>query len=325
MSKLQDDLIIRGNTIKNRIVMEPVYTFSFCGDDGHFYGQQHLNHYESRAKGGAGLIILQATQCFGASTSTGQWTAGDQAVLKTIAEKCHKYGAAVMMQLACGDLDIHSLTTEDVHKMQKEMTRAAILAYELGYDGAEMHFAHGFTLSKFIDAKYNKRTDAYGGSAENRTSILTEILPEIRSKTGDKFILGVRMGEFLPESKDGFEVAGLFERAGVDLLNISFGIKFPTDPVPDGFICSPMAYSGCRMKQAVENIPVIAAGEIRTEEQVRFLIEHDYADFVGLGKAFLADPSFAGLVLSSAPINKCRGCEHCTWWTDHTKCPVRKQ
>ncbi len=324
MAKLHDALIIKGNSIKNRIVMEPMFTFSFRGDDGHFYGQQHIDHYEDRAKGGAGLIILQATQCFGATDGTDQWTDYDKRILKTIAQKCHNFGAAVMMQLACGDTDTNTLTTDAVRGMQQEMTKAAVTAYELGYDGAEFHFAHGFTLCKFVDAKYNKRTDEFGGTAENRAKVLTDILPEIKAKTGDKFIIGVRTGEFLPESKDGFEIAGILEQAGIDLLNISFGMNFPVDPVPEGFICSPMAYSGCRMKQAVENIPVIAAGALRTEEQVRFLIGHDYVDLAGIGTAFLADPAFASHIMNSAPANRCYGCERCAWFTDHSKCPARK-
>ena len=112
------------------------------------------------------------------------------------------------------------------------------------------------------------------------------------------------------------------ESAGIDLLNISFGMAMPEGPVPDGFICGPMAFSGCRMKQALDELPVIAAGGIRTEEQARFLIEHDYADLVGVGTAFLADPAFANHIMNGALINKCRGCARCAWFTDHTKCPV---
>ena len=184
---------------------------------------------------------------------------------------------------------------------------------------------HGFTLCKFIDAVYNRRTDRFGGTAENRVRVLTDILPELREKTGARFIIGVRMGEFLPESRDGFEIARLFEGAGIDLLNVSFGMTFPEGPVPEGFICSPMAYSGCRMKQAVDSIPVIAAGGLRTEEKVRFLIDHDYVDFAGVGTAFLADPSFGNAVMRSQPFVKCRGCARCQWFDDHEKCPARSR
>ena len=68
MAKLQEPLTIRGNTIKNRIVMEPMVTFSFHGDNGSFFGNQHVEHYTARAKGGAGLIFIQATAVFGAAS-----------------------------------------------------------------------------------------------------------------------------------------------------------------------------------------------------------------------------------------------------------------
>ena len=201
------------------------------------------------------------------------------------------------------------------------MKQAAIRACEIGFDGVEYHFAHGFTLCKFLDADYNLRTDQYGGNAINRTRVLTEILPEIRNNTHENFIVSVRMGEYLPESKDGIEVAKTFEKAGIDLLHISFGMQPPTQPVPEGFICSPMTYSGCKIKKEV-NIPVIAVNEIRTEEQVRFLIENDYVDFAAIGRGMLADPEFANHVINSEPINTCSGCKRCFWFTDHSLCPA---
>jgi 2,4-dienoyl-CoA reductase-like NADH-dependent reductase (Old Yellow Enzyme family) len=318
--KLQDPFVIRGNTIKNRIVMEPMVTFSFHGDNGSFYGSQHLEHYTARAKGGAGLIILQATAVFGAADAAEKWSAENTKVLRRIAENCHEYGATVMMQLACGNVEINSLTLPDIHKLQRDMVQAAVTACRLGFDGAEFHFAHGYTLCKFLDAAYNRRTDAYGGSAERRAAIFTEILPEIREKTGEHFILGVRMGEYQPESSDGVAAAKVFERAGIDLLNISFGMKLPAGPVPQGFPCSAMTWSGCKVRKEV-HIPVIVVNEIRTAEQAHYLVEQDYADLVGIGRAMLTDPDFAGHVLNGEPVNSCHGCRNCRWFTDHTRCP----
>lgn len=303
--------------------MEPMYTFSFHGDNGAFYGSQHLAHYTARANGGAGLIFIQATAVFGAAASAEKWSKENTRVLRQIADGCHSWGVVVMMQLACGDMDINELTLSDIHTMQEDMTQAAVTACKLGFDGAEFHFAHGFTLCKFLDASYNRRTDAYKGDVEHRAGILTEILPKIRENTHEKFILGVRMGEYQPESSDGIAAAKLFEKAGIDLLNISFGMKPPTQPVPAGFSCSPMTYSGCRVRKEV-HIPVIAVNEIRTEEQARYLIENNYVEFAGIGKGMLADPQFANHVLSGEPVNPCRSCKNCCWFTDHTKCPAGK-
>ena len=110
MAKITDELVIRGNHIKNRIVMAPMVTFSFHGNNGSYYGKQHIEHYIERAKGGTGLIIVQATSVFGAVDSTGMWTAGDIAVLKQIATNCHEYGATIMMQLHCGNENINEFS-----------------------------------------------------------------------------------------------------------------------------------------------------------------------------------------------------------------------
>lgn len=318
--ELHDPLVIRGNTIKNRIVMEPMMTFSFHGDDGSFYGSQHLEHYTARARGGAGLIILQATAVSGAADATEKWTADNARVLRQIAQNCHEYGAIAMMQLSCGDLEINGLTIPDVRAMQRDMVEAAVTAFQLGFDGAEFHFAHGFTLCKFLDAAYNRRTDAYGGDVKRRAAILTQILREIRQKTGERFLLGVRMGEYQPESGDGIAAAKVFERAGIDLINVSFGMKPPAGPVPDGFPLSAVAFSGCQVRKEVR-IPVIAVYEIRTAEQARYLVEQDLIDLVGIGRAMLTDPDFANHVLNNEPVNPCHGCKDCRWFTDHTKCP----
>ncbi|MBZ9636207.1 NADH:flavin oxidoreductase [Clostridium sp. FP1] len=324
MNKLQDTLIIRGNAIKNRIVMGPMFTFSFKGNNGSFYGKQHIEHYTECAKGGAGLIIVQATNVLGATNSTNKWSTDNITALRQIADNCHKYDATIMMQLSCGDVNINDISVTEIHSMQMDMNQATISACKIGFDGVEFNFAHGFTLCKFLDASYNQRTDQYGGDAVNRTRILTDILSEIRENTHERFIISLRMGQYLPESKDGVEVAKIFENVGIDLLHISFGMNPPIHTVPVGFICSPLTYSGCVIKKEV-NIPIIAVGEIRSEEQARFLIENDYVDFACVGRGILADPEFANNVINNKPINKCYGCKSCFWYTDHIKCPAIKK
>jgi 2,4-dienoyl-CoA reductase-like NADH-dependent reductase (Old Yellow Enzyme family) len=327
MSKISDALFIRGNRIKNRIVMAPMYLLSFKGRSAPFYGSQHIEHYTQRAKGGAGLIIVQATEVSGAANGTNLWSDDNSKVLKQLAANCHTYGAAVLMQLSCGNDDINLLSTDEIDSIQLNMKAAAISACEMGFDGVEYHFAHGYTLCRFLDANFNRRNDRYGGDTANRTRVLTELLPDIRINTHEKFMVGVRMGEYLPESQDGIEAAKIFEKAGVDLLNISFGMNSPEYTVPESFRCSPVTYCGCKIKKEV-NIPVIAVNEIKTREQILFLIENDYVDLVAIGRGMLADPEFANHILQNEPLNNCRGCgndlRNCFWFADHTKCPAMK-
>ena len=323
MARITDELIIRGNRIKNRIAMAPLVTFSFQGDNGLYFGRQHIEHYKARAEGGAGLIIFQGTSVSGALNSTEKWLEGNTAVMREIVRAIHWHGAAVIIQLSCGNMNVNELTAEEIHTLQAEMIQAAATACESGFDGAEYYFVHGGTMCRFLDSSYNRRTDRYGGSAENRTRLLLDILPEIRRSTNDRFIVGVRLGEYLPESRDGIETAQAFEKGGVDLLHVSYAMKPPEGPVPEGFICGPMVYSGCRIKNQV-GIPVIAVGGIRTGEQVRFLIENDYVELAAVGRGMLADPEFANNVIYGRPINMCHDCAECFWFTDHAKCPARK-
>lgn len=164
MTEITDELLIRGNHTKNRIVMAPMVTFSFHGDNGAYYGNQHIEHYTKRAKGGTGLIIVQATSVFGVVDSTGMWTKGDIVALKQIVSNSHDYSAKIMLQLHCGDMDINDLSVSDIHSMQMNMKQAAIHACEISFDGVEYHFAHGFTLCKFLDASYNRRKTSTVGT-----------------------------------------------------------------------------------------------------------------------------------------------------------------
>jgi 2,4-dienoyl-CoA reductase-like NADH-dependent reductase (Old Yellow Enzyme family) len=328
MTKITDEFILRGNRIKNRIVMPPMYTFSFRGENGTFFGRQHIDHYTLRAKGGAGLIILQSTRVHGSIEGTKLWSPENTAVLKQIVDGCHAYGALTFLQLSCDDRDINELSGEEIHTIQREIKQAAKSACALGFDGVEFHCAHSFFLCKFLDGDFNKRTDIYGGSAENRARILTEIIPGIRANTHEKFILGVRMGKFLPDEKDGFEAAKVFEKAGVDILHISWGMRMPAGQVPKDFICSYMTYNAYEMRRNV-SLPVIAVNEITTERQVRFLIENKYADFAAVGRGMLADADFANHVIDSVPVNKCCRCgggvNKCFWFSDHRLCPARNK
>ncbi|QGY39679.1 NADH:flavin oxidoreductase [Pseudodesulfovibrio cashew] len=326
MPTVTTPITIRGNIIRNRIAMLPMVTFSFKGGGDAYYGKQHVEHYTNAARAGAGLIILQSTNVVGVERGEGMWTAGSLEALRAIARNATAQGATVMMQLAGGsdaDGDINDWSTADVLDRQRALKMAAVKAAELGFHGVEYHFAHGFTLCRFMDAAYNQRTDEFGGSLENRLRIVTDILPEVREQVPDNFIISARMGEFVPTAEDGAAAAVHLERCGIDLLDVSFGMRMPEGPVPEGFEFSPVTHSGYAIKRVV-SIPVIGVYGIRTPGQARRLVEGGYADMAGVGRAMLADPGFASAVLDGTPYRQCLACKRCFWFTDHTLCPAGK-
>jgi 2,4-dienoyl-CoA reductase-like NADH-dependent reductase (Old Yellow Enzyme family) len=326
MAKLSDTLSIRGKTAKNRLVFLPCVTFSFRGDGGDSFGGQHLRHYTEATAGGAGIVYVQGTGAHGILEETEQWTRGSQATLAKIVGAIHAGGALAMIQLSWGgdrETDLNALTTDELLLRQKELLAAAVKVGELGFDGCEFHFGHGFLLCKLIDAEANRRSDRFGGSVSARASVVTDIIPEIRAKCGADFILAVRMGALLPTLDAGLEAARHWEKSGIDLLNITFSMVMPDAP-PPGFPLSGMAYGGYLIKRAV-SIPVIGVGGLTTGEKAAALVENGYADLAGIAHGILADPEFPNKALAGRPVRECAGCRECFWFTDHTKCPARRR
>ena len=330
---LSDPITILNKQIKNRIVFLPCYTFSFRGEGTDFFGSRHLEHYKQAAEGGAGIVYVQGTSVAGVrgdvrpvadQEGAGQWTSGSQNTLRKIVDQIHKNNALAFIQLAWGGdrvTDLNALTTDEIEKRQQDLLAAAILVGELGFDGAEFHFGHGFLLCKIIEAEANKRTDRFGGTLENRVRVLSEILPKIKSANGGDFIIAARMGAYLPNLETGIATARYLEEQGVDLLNISYSMVQPL-PAPADFPLSDMAYGGWQIKQAV-GIPVIGVGGITSQSKAETLLSNEFADFAGVARGILADPAFPKKIMAGERPNECAGCAECFWRTDHTKCPAR--
>ncbi len=333
MAHIGDTLTIRGNIIRNRIVMPPMVCFSFKGGRDGMFGPEHAAHYARRAQGGAGLIIVQATPVSGADSRSGAWSKTQQDILREIGLQCHQAGAAAMIQLCgheisldrklCGNMEIETFSKEHIRSIQQDCIEAAHLAAELGFDGAEYHFAHGYTFCRFLDPSANLRTDEYGGTVENRTRLLSEILPRIRQRTHERFILSVRMGGNIPDPAGAAEVAKAFEKAGIDLIHASSGMHPPENTVPENFPGNATLYNGTVVKQRVD-IPVIAVNGITTAGQAANLIDNGLADLAAVGRGMLADASWTNGALKGDSITQCLGCRECRWFDDHTKCPAQR-
>jgi 2,4-dienoyl-CoA reductase-like NADH-dependent reductase (Old Yellow Enzyme family) len=302
---------IRGKAVKNRIVFLPCMTFSFKGDRGDYFGSQHLAHYAQAAEGGAGIVYVQGTNALRIHDGSELWTPGSRETLRRIASVIHAHDALAMIQLYWGgdrETDLNALTTDELRNKQGDLLAAATAVVgELGFDGLEFNFGHGFLLCKLFDRESNRRTDCFGGKLENRMRVISEIIPQLRARNGEDFILAVRMGSHLPDLETGIETARRLERIGVDLLNITFSM-LPPAKAPADFPLSGMVYGGFLIKQAV-SVPVIGVGKLRTQKDVETLIGGGYADFAGVARGILADPAFPRKVLSGQAPHACAACK----------------
>lgn len=332
MTKLSDPIRIRNLAIKNRIVLPPLVRFGWSDERG-LVSDQHLDHYERIARAGTGLIIVEAT-CVApdgklSNDQLGLWDDEQIDGMAQLAKRCQAQGATVLIQLHHDGFNRHpgslaELSLDDIGALQDAFVAATRRAQAAGFDGIELHGAHGYLLSQFMSPRTNQRDDTYGGSLENRARFALELVQRIKPLTNARFILGYRMGANAPTLADGQALAQWLQQAGVDLLNVSHnGGKTgrPVDP-PDGFAFSWVMYLGAAIHRVVDT-PVIGVMGIRTPEQARAALEIELVDMVAVGRGHLADPDWARHALDGTPIEPCRACKRCAWFSDGNHCPAR--
>ena len=334
-------------TIRNRAVMSPMGTD--LADTNGNASQRLIAYYAERAKGGIGLIINEYTGVDDVDSIPTQHNlrmAQDYNVkaAEELTRTVHQYGAKIFAQLHHGGATSKSaftgrqnlspsgipmapggelpreMTLEDIKRVQDKFVAAAVRCKKAGYDGVELHGAHGYLIAQFFSKYYNHRTDAYGGSLENRCRFIDEIIAAIRAKLGN-YPISVRIcgDEMTPEPgfltlEDGLEIGRHLEAQGIDCINISNGSSWNGNAN-----CEPFSYTPGWKKhvakafKAALHIPVIATNTIKDPDFAESLLEEGVCDFVALGRSQFADPNFINKAKAGHPeqIRKCISCMYC--------------
>ena len=334
--------------IKNRAVMPPMQVL-YGENDGH-PGPRTIAYYEERAKGGVGLIIIEATAVddvnntlwdhqlsLAANRYRTDWMLLTEAIHAhdcRVFIQLHHYGAKSAptpsgapwapseIPALPGGKPGHKMTVEEIKIEQQRFVDAAVRAKESGFDGVELAGTHGYLMHQFLSPYYNNRTDEYGGSTENRCRFYTELIQAIHKACGRDFPVSVRFpgDEFTPDIPgtltlaDGVEIAGILERAGADCLNVSNGNNFNANAN-----CEPYSYVSGWKKHVAKaihdavSVPVLATNTIKSPEFAEQMLEEEVSDFVCLGRALIADPMFMKKAAAgdSVGIRKCLGCMFC--------------
>ncbi len=334
-------------TIKNRIVMTPMGT-GFAAASGEA-SEEITRFYEERAKGGVGLIISEVCridELSGVATPT-QLCATDLNVIPSftrMVDRVHAYDTKMFMQLhhpgnEAYPMTLHGnpviapspvvckvvgampkeMTTAEVEEMVKKYVKGAYIAKAAGFDGVEIHAAHGYLVNQFLSPHTNKRTDKYGGDFFNRMRFLTEIIVSIRFTCGADFPISVRMDgtEFIEDGlteEECLHIARYLESLGIACLNISCG-TYETG----WSIIEPYAFQEGWKKHLAQNIkaavhiPVIAVNTVKHPAFAEQLLEEGVSDFVGVARGNLCDPQFGNKAKAGddARVRKCIGCMNC--------------
>lgn len=348
MSSLFHSMMIKNHKTKNRVVVPPMVCFGYSDEKGHVT-KANIEHYEAFAKGGAGVIILEAhaveKEGRVSNNQLGLWEDDQIEGLKRIAEICDKYDSLALVQIHHAGLKTpktvsnlalepsnyekdgavaREMTIAEIKRIQESFLKAAIRVKKAGFKGIELHGAHAYLINQFMSPITNVRTDNYGGNLENRMRFAVEIVEMIKEEVGKDFIIGYRMGGNEPTLEEGMIIAKTLEEKGVDLLHVSAGIQGETIPeAPKDFPYNWIVYMGTEIRKQVK-IPVIVVNCIKTPSQAAYLVENDLADLVAIGRAHLVDASWANKAEQNKEPIPCLKCRKCLWFKDGKNCPGRK-
>lgn len=313
--------------VKNRIVMPPM-TSNFANETG-AVNQRVIDYYAERAKGGAGLIIVEAT-CIdspvGRLDDPLQLCIDDDmfiAGFNDLCEAVHETDAKIALQLnhagrettleitqgiqpvsasdvycAATKTKPRPLTTSEIEVVVDEYAQGARRAKTAGFDAVEMHSAHGYLIEQFLSPATNKRTDRYGGDLNGRMRFGIEIVERTRELVGQYFPILLRLSahEYIEGGltlDDTKIIAKKFQDAGINCLDVSAGTY--DSPLERGSTQPMVVPRGFMVNLAegiksVVNIPVIAVGRINDPAFAEEILQNNRADLVAMGRALVADP-----------------------------------
>ena len=207
------------------------------------------------------------------------------------------------------------MTIEDIEKVRQAFVDAAARAREAGFDGVEILGSGGYLITQFLSPVKNQRTDAYGGSFENRVRFPMEVIEDIRKQVGPDFPLTIRMAgnDFVAGSNTDAETrafANVYEAAGVDAISVTGGWHETHVPqLPASLPQSGFAFLAYNIKKQV-SVPVIASNRIVSPDVAEKLLKDGYADMVSIGRGLIADPQWVNKVMTGH-VDEIRPCVAC--------------
>lgn len=329
MNHLQTPIKVGGLDLKNRLVMPPMATSGAAPNGG--VTKQICDYYDEKSAGGyIGLIITEHSYVsIEGKAGKGQMSIADDDMiegLKQLTHLIHRNGSKVIAQIShaggaakteiTGQCVLSAsavkmpktgmipmeMTVQDIKKVIADFAAAALRSRKAGFDGVEIHSAHGYLLNQFYSPLTNKRTDEYSAvNMDNRLRLHLEIIKAVRNLVGPDYPIALRLGacdytEGGTTLQDSVEAAVMLAQAGIDLLDISGGFC--------GYICPGVTEPGYfqELTEAIKkviDVPVILTGGITDKHSATALLKANKADLIGVGRAILKDSLWSEKAISS--------------------------
>ena len=311
---LLDPLEVKGLKLKNRIVMPPMHT-GLATSKG-VVTRSLVEHYVERSKGLGLLIVEHSYVSLDGKLSERQLGIYDDKLvsgLKRLSYGIHNVGTPVVIQINHAGRnanmeitgtrpvapsrsgDARKLRVDQIEALAEVFAVAADRAMRAGFDGVEVHGAHGFLLNQFFSPLTNRRRDKYGGSLENRMRFPLEVVERVKEKIAGRLLL-YRLGadDLDPAGsliEDSQKFAAKLEEGGVDIIDVSGGLCGSRPPQLQG-IQGYFIPQAQQIKKVVD-IPVIGVGGITEPQYADKLIEDFRVDLVAVGRGLLEDQDWA--------------------------------
>lgn len=339
MKNLFDKTKIGRMEIKNRFVRSATWE-NMADDKGHLTDEL-FKTYETLAKGGVGLIsvgyshVLENEQP--APRMLGIYDDSFIDEYKQLTDTIHKYGCKVLLQIVYGGSQTtynvenriiwgmssvrhkvsgvtpKEISKEDIETLKDAFAAAAVRAKKAGFDGVQIHGAHGYFLSQSLSPYYNMRKDQYGGSVENRSRLIIEVYDKIRDAVGIDYpiLLKINSSDFM-EGEATFEecsyVCNALARKGIDAIEISGGGELWLSKSKEESIYKEYGNDIAKMIDA----PVILVGNNRSVEAMKATLNSTNISMFSMSRPFLREPDLINRWENgNNEKSKCVNCAQC--------------
>lgn len=316
---------INGMTLANRFVRSATWE-GMAGDDGSVE-QQLIALMAKLARGGVGLIISShAYISREGQAGLKQLGIYDDSLLPGLGEMTaavHENGGRIVAQLAHAGLHAagkltgqaalapsavegfsktpcKAMTEDDIKRVVEAFAAAAVRARTAGFDGIQLHAAHGYLLSQFLSPVYNRRTDAFGGGIENRARVAMMVLKAVRKQVGDDFPVLVKLncGDFMDKgltTPEAVTVAGMLVRGGIDAIEVSGGLFINPKMSPSRMGITTEAKEAYFQAEAGSireevDVPLILVGGNRSIAVASSILADGTADYISMSRPFIREP-----------------------------------
>ncbi|UJG40989.1 MAG: NADH:flavin oxidoreductase [Candidatus Heimdallarchaeum aukensis] len=349
MSKLFTPFKIGKIELKNRLIRSA--TTSYWSTNDGLLTEPIFDYYEKLAKGGVGLIIKGHSyindKARAHQRQSGLCNKEHVKKMKELTEIVHKYETPIIAQLNhggyyCRDDRISAskyrskkwqsrqASIEEIKKIINDFANSAELAIEAGFDGVQIHAAHGYLISQFLSDIVNKRKDEYGGSLENRARLLLDVYSAIRDRIGKREVVGVKINcdDFANEGgftiEQSIQVMKWLSKNSIDFIEISGGgpeqnreiRKKRARYIDSSNGKSPLeqpTFGGyaIKIKKEIKNTPLSLVDGIRTKETMDALLDNNIVDLVSMSKPFIIEPDFPAKMKNGQSRSACIDCLRC--------------